>query len=258
MRRALLTAAIALLALAGAGIARGELAQQGDLRLAFNGRFVPQSLPRDRPAPVTVNLTGSVATADGQPPPQLRRISIAVNRHGSFFTRGLPVCSASQLEQTSTREALARCAGALVGRGRFGANIDFPTTTALPVEGKMLAFNSRVGHRQAILMHIHGWRPVQATFVLTFTVTHPRHGTFGTVLTAKIPKLASDLGYVTDVSMSFGRRYSYGGKRRSFLSARCATPLGFPGAVFSFARGSFSFAGGQRLTTTLRRNCRVR
>lgn len=258
MRRTALAIVVSALALAGTGIAHGELAQQGDLRLAFNGRFVPHALPRDRAAPVTVSLTGSVGTADGRPPPQLRRMSIAVNRYGRFFTRGLPVCPPSQLEQTSTQVALDRCRGALVGRGRFGANIDFPTTTALPVEGRMLAFNSRVGNRQAILMHIYGTKPVQATFVLTFKITHPQRGSFGTVLTTQIPRLASDLGYVTDVSMSFGRKYWYAGKRRSFLSARCAAPPGFPGAIFSFAKGSFSFAGGQRLTTTLTRDCRVR
>jgi hypothetical protein len=122
----------------------------------------------------------------------------------------------------------------------------------------MLAFNSRVGKRNVILMHIYGSKPVQATFVLTFKISHPRRGTFGTVLSTRIPKLASDLGYVTDVAMSFGRRFRYRGKRRSFLSARCAAPLGLPGALFSFARGSFSFAGGLRLTATLTRDCRVR
>jgi hypothetical protein len=258
MRRLVLTALLSALVLAGAGAARGELAQQGKLRLAFSGRFAPHSLPRDGVAPVTVSLAGSVTSIGGGPPPPLRRISIAVNRHGRFFTRGLPVCVPSQLEQTSTRVALARCRGALVGRGRFDANIDVPTATPLPVEGKMLAFNSRVRRRRAILMHIHGTQPVRATFVLTFFVTHPRRGAFGTVLTARIPRLASDLGYITDISMSFGRRYAYAGRRRSFLSASCAAPPGFPGGTFTFLRGSFSFAGGQRLTTALVRDCRVR
>jgi hypothetical protein len=258
MWRPVLAIALLLSVLTVSGPARGELTQQGNIRLSFNARFAPKVLPRDKLAPVTVDLTGSVGTADGGPPPQLRRISIAVNRYGLFFTRGLPVCPASELEQTSTQVALSRCRSALVGRGRFGANIDFPTSAALPVEGRMLAFNSRVGKRQAILMHIYGSKPVQATFVLTFKISHPRHGTFGTVLSTRIPKLASDLGYVTDVSMSFGRRYTYAGQRRSFLSARCAAPLGLPGALFSFARGSFIFAGGQRLTMTLTRDCRVR
>lgn len=258
MRRSTVTIAALALALALVATASGELVQRGGLRLAFNGRFAPHTLPRNRAAPVTVDLSGSIATADGKPPPQLRRISIAVNRHGRFFTRGLPTCAASELEQTSTKVALSRCRRALVGQGRFGANIDFPATAALPVEGRMLAFNARIGGRPAILMHIYGSKPVQATFVLTFKISHPRRGTFGTVLSTRIPKLASDVGYVTSVSMSFGRRYSYAGKRRSFLSARCAAPLGLPGALFSFARGTFSFAGGKKLTSTLTRDCQVR
>ena len=94
--------------LLGGALAHGEVAQQGGLRVAFNARFAPRALPRARSAPVRFKLTGSVATANGAPPPQLRRISIAVNRYGSLFTRGLPVCAASQLEQTPTRLARVR------------------------------------------------------------------------------------------------------------------------------------------------------
>jgi hypothetical protein len=258
MRRFALTAMLLVTALVGAGIAHGELVQRGNLRLAFNGSFAPHALPRERTAPVTVNLSGSVATADGTRPPQLRRISISINRYGRLFTRGLPTCRAGELESTSSQAALARCRGALVGSGHFAANVDFPSLAPFPVKGRMLAFNSRVGGRKAIVLHIHGSNPVEATVVLTFHISHPRHGTFGTVLTTKIPKIASDLGYVTDINLTFGRRYRYAGKERSFLSARCAAPAGFPGALFNFARGSFTFANGQTLTTTLARDCLVR
>lgn len=258
MRRLALTSALLATALLGGGIARGELVQRGDLRLAFDGGFAPNALPRERAAPVTVSLSGSVATTDGSRPPQLRLISIAINRYGRLSTRGLPTCPPGQLEQTSTRTALSRCRGALVGHGHFGANIDFPDRTPFPVEGRIVAFNSRSHGRPAILLHIYGWSPVQATIVLTFKITHPRSGDFGTVLSTRIPRIASDLGYVTDIDLTFGRRYRFEGRRRSFLSARCAAPAGFPGAIFAFAKGSFSFANGQRLTTTLARDCRVR
>lgn len=258
MRRFLVPLALLCLAALGAGVAHGELAQRGGLRISFDGGFAPQALPRDRTAPVTVHLNGSVATTDGSRPPQLRRISIAVNRYGRLFTRGLPTCRAGRLEATSTPIALARCRGALVGRGRFQANVDFPTTSSFPVEGRMLAFNSRVAGRPAVLLHIHGSSPVRATVVLAFKISHPRRGRFGTVLTTKIPRIAGDLGYVTDVSLRFGRRYRHSGAPRSFLSARCAAPAGFRGAIFTFARGSFAFANGQTLTTNLTRDCRVR
>jgi hypothetical protein len=243
--------------LLGAGLAHAELSQKGSLRLSFDARFSPHALPRDRDVPVTVSLSGSIRTTDGSRPPQLRTISIAVNRYGRLSTRGLPTCSTRRLEATSSKMALAACRDALVGRGRFGANVDFPELK-FPVEGRMLAFNTRRAGRTAIALHIYGTNPVEATFVLIFKITRPAKGRFGTVLTTRIPRIASDLGYVTDLSLTFERRYRYRGEARSFVSARCAAPPGLPGGLFSFARGSFSFANGQTMTTTLVRDCLVR
>ncbi len=243
--------------LLGAAVAQGELRQVGNLRLAFDARFVPHALPRDRDAPVNVTLSGSVRTTDGSRPPQLRSISLAVNRYGRISTRGLPVCPLRELEATSTDAALAACRGALVGQGRFGANVDFPDLL-FPVEGRMLAFNSLSRGRPAIALHIYGSNPVETTLVLPFRISHPKRGRFGTVLTTRIPKIAADIGYVTDLSLSFGRRYRHRGEARSFISARCAAPPGFAGAIFAFARGSFSFADGKTLTQTLTRDCLVR
>lgn len=247
-----------LCALLGAGLADAESTVQDDLRLSFDARFSPHSLPRDRDAPVRIDVSGAVRTVDGSRPPQLRRITIAVNRYGRLFTRGLPTCDPGRLESTSSAVALRRCRRALVGRGRFGANVELPSVSTFPVEGRMLAFNGRVGKRRVVFLHIHGSNPVEATIVLAFRIRHKRRGKFGTVLSAKIPRIASDLGYVTDVSLSFARRYRFRGESRSFLSARCAAPAGFPGAIFSFARGSFDFAGGKRVTATLVRDCLVR
>jgi hypothetical protein len=258
MKRLCLIAAAVGTVLLAAGIARAEVFGDGDLRVSFSGRISPHSLPRDRNVPVRVSLVGAIRTPQGVRPPQLRRISIAVNRYGRLSTRGLPRCPTGQLESTDTQTALERCGGALVGRGRFGATLESPSLPPLPVEGKVVAFHGGHPGRSAILLHIHASRPIEATVVLTFSIRHRSRGTFGTVLTTTIPRIAADLGYVTDLSLYFGRRYTAGGERRSFISARCAAPAGFPGALFTFARGDFIFAGGKRVTTTLARDCLVR
>jgi hypothetical protein len=258
MRRLSAMTMLCLATLLGVGMASAEPVQKGNLLLSFGGRFTPHALPRDRDVPVRVDLTGSVRTTDGSRPPQLRTISIAVNRHGLVSTEGLPICHAGLLESTDSQVALARCGSALVGHGHFGADVQFPSQAPFPVEGKMLAFNGRSHGKPVILVHIHGSHPVEATVVLTFTIHHPQRGKFGTVLSTRIPLIASDLGYVTNVSLDFGRKYRYAGKQRSFVSARCAAPDGFPGALFSFARGTFTFADGKQLTTTLARDCVVR
>jgi hypothetical protein len=257
-RRALISLLLLSTLLFGATVARGELSGSNGLFVSFGGGFTPRALPRDRDVPVTVNLNVAIKTSDGTRPPQLRRITLAVNRYGRLTTKGLPTCHPSLLESTDPSTALARCGDALVGRGSFGANVEFPNRAPFPVRGQMLAFNSRSHGRQAILLHVHGSNPVEVTVVLTFTIHHPKDGNFGTVLTTRIPRLASDLGYVTDVSLVFNRRYRYRGRQYSFLSARCAAPTGFPGAIFSFTRGTFDFAARKPIVTTLTRDCVVR
>jgi len=257
MRRTLLTA-LAVSMLLGAGLAQAELVQRGDLRISFEGKFNPRELPRDRNAPVGIQVRGSIATADGSRPPELRKIQIGVNRYGSVRTRGLPRCRPGRIQNVSTEIAKRRCRRAQVGYGSFGANVDFPTEPSFPFKGRILAFNGWVGGRPAMLLHIHGTIPVRATTVLIFKITHPSKGRFGTVFTARIPKIASDLGYVKQISLRIDRRFRDDGRRRSYLNARCAAPPGFSGGPFSFARGNFSFANGQRLAVTLTRTCRVR
>jgi hypothetical protein len=249
----MVTAAVML----GAGLARAEVVQRGDVRLDFDGRFAPRILPRDRNAPVSVLIGGSVSSVHGGRPPGLRQISIAVNRYSKLYTRGLAICRPGVLQSTSTKEALERCGPALVGTGNFGAIVDF-SNDQFPVTGRILAFNSGSPRRPKLLLHIYNANPAKTTIVLKFAITHPKRGDFGTVFTARIPEIASDLGYVTDLSLHFDRQYRFRGRPRSFLSARCAAPAGFGGGPFAFARGRFEFANGQRLSTTLTRVCQVR
>ena len=258
MRRLAISAVLATIVLTSAVAARGELIQQGNLRVHFDGQLRPRALPREHPAPVSVSLDGAVSTADGTRPPQLREMTIAVNRAGVVSSTGLPTCSAPQLQQTSSEAALRVCRSALVGSGHFAANVDFPGAPLIPARGEILAFNSRLHGRPGMLLHLYGSSPVRAAFVLPFEISHHRQGRYGAVFSTKIPELASDLGYVTEISMKIGRTYSYKGKPRSFLSARCAAPAGFTQVAFPLAKATFSFANGQRLTTGLLRDCKVR
>lgn len=259
MRSRLLIPAVAiLLALLGAGLAQAELSQDGNLRISFKGSFAPHSLPRDRPVPVTVDLEGAISTTDGSHPPALRRIEIALNRSGKLSTAGLPACSGAGLQSTSTQTALQRCRPSLVGRGSFEADVQFPGAGLVPASGTMLAFFGKKEGNPALVLHLYATAPVQTTFILPLTISHRASGQFGTILSARIPTLAGGLGSVTKIDLTIGRTYTYRGQRRGFINASCAAPAGFPGALFLLARGSFHFADGRKIDTTLARDCRVR
>lgn len=239
------------------GAAQGELVQEGDLRIHFDGQIAPKRLPRHGSAPVWVSLSAEIATTDGARPPQLRRIVVEINRHGTLLNRGLPLCRRSQLAYATTKAALRACGPALVGHGHVSAKIALPEQAPLPSEGELLAFNGRQGGQPVIFAQIYGSRPLPITFVLAFEI-HRHRGPFGTRLWAALPQLASDWGYITRIRMTLGRRFWAGGERRSYLSAGCPAPQGFPGAIFTLARAAYSFEDGRRLHSSLVRSCRVR
>jgi hypothetical protein len=257
-RRLPIAAFLVVTCLLGASLARAELGQDGNVRISFSGNFSPHALPRDRLAPVTIAVKGSIGTTDGTHPPAVRRIEIAINRHGLLSTQGLPACSGPLLQSTSTETALERCRPALVGRGSFGAEVELAGNGPVFATGQTLAFYGKSNGQRALLLHLYITTPVRATFVLPLTISQRGNQLFGTVLSAKIPSLAGGLGSVTKIDLTIGRNYTYHGQRRSFISASCPAPAGFSGAAFSLARGSFYFADGKKIETTLSRACRVR
>ena len=259
MRRILvIPLAIFALVLLGAGVALGDLAGGPAPIVTLNARITPQALPRVALAPVAVEVDETIRSRDGADPSPLRQIVIAINRYGKMSNTGLPVCPAGKIESTTTEQALARCKSALVGHGSLAANVVLPQISPFPAHGKLLAFNGRLRGKNVILAHVFGPDPVPTTFVLPFAISHQRSGTFGTTLTAKLPSIAGDWGYVTDIHLTIHRRYRFEGQSRSFLSANCPLPEGFPVASFTFARGTYTFANGQTVSTAVTRVCKVK
>lgn len=257
MRKSLLAFFAAALVLTIVVPARGELVEHGDLFVRFQGGLAPTALPRNSRAPIQVSVRGIVTTLSGQRPPALRRISIALNRGGRLDSRGLPRCRMRELVSTGDGQALANCGDALVGRGSYLANTAFPEQLTFPASGRILAFNAIVDGRPAILAHIYGTEPVATTRIVVFRIQH-RRGAFGTVLSGALPPAMNRYGYVKRIDLSFFRRFVYRSQTRSYLSAACPAPAGFPGAVFPFARASMGFEDGRTLSSTLTRSCRVR
>lgn len=237
--------------------ASAELVERGGLFVKFSGGIAPNALPRDDYAPIEVGIAGTVKTLSGERPPPLRWISVAINRGGRLSTHGLPLCHPAEIDPGSSAEALAACGPALVGEGSFLAGTAFPEQPTFPTRGRILAFNSLSDGRPAILAHVYGPKPAPSTRLITFRIR--RHGgTFGTSLTGTLPVSVNRYGYLRRISLRLFRVFRYRGEPRSYLSASCAAPPGFPGAVFPFARASMAFADGRRLSSTLTRSCRVR
>jgi hypothetical protein len=257
-RGARLAAALAaVLALGAVAIATAEVNQEGNLRVAFDGKITPHALPRHEEAPVTVSVSGHITTTDNTEPPPLRTIRLAINKNGHIDYKGLPKCRYNDIQPSTNSEALAACRSALVGTGHFSAKVLLPEQSPFPSKGRVLAFNGEVLDHPVIFAHIYGTEPVPTSFVLPFVVRHS-NGQYATTLVAYLPKVGVKWGFVTGITLKLQRSFKVNGRTHSYLSAACSAPKGFPGAVFSFAKAEFAFAGDRTVSTPLTRSCKVK
>jgi hypothetical protein len=255
-RAPILVAILAATLLLGA-LAKAEVQQRKDVRVTFDGEISPNVLPRSSTRGVHVSFAAKIAPREAEVPPQLRKLSLAINRYGRFEPAGLPVCRLDQIQPSTTDDSLRACGPALVGEGRFSAKILFNQSTPFPAQGKVYAFNARLHGRPAILAHVYGTKPLPTSFTLPFTI-FKSHGTYGTLLRADLSQATTSAGYITGLSLDLGRSFRANGHRRDYLNAGCPAPSGLHVAPFPLARASFGFAGGETITQTLNRSCRAR
>jgi len=249
--------AIALLSLSALAAA-ATITQKGNLRVAVQGKLKPKKLPREGEAPIAVSVGGEISTTDETLPPQLKSIRIELNRNGVLDSKGLPVCPYPKIQPGSTSRALAGCRSSLVGKGSFSAEITLAGQEPYPTEGKLVVFNGEKGGKPVLYGHIYSSQPFATSFVIVFSLSKRRKGTYGSVLDAPLPKAMKAWGRLTGLRMTLSRRYSVKGKPHSYLSSGCPAPKGISTVPFSLARTSFEFAGGVQISSVLSSECRAR
>ena len=258
-RRSAAALAIALLVPAcfAVGPANAERSGRAGVIVSLDGSVSPRHLPRQRPAPISLTLAGTIRSSDGSPPPRLARIEIAFGARGGLSTAGLPRCPRARLRNATRRQALARCRAALVGRGSILAEVPLAPERPLPVRAGALAFNGRAAGHPAVWVHAYSASP-PVSFVLPFYLRSLRAGAYGVLLRAPVSRALGRWPRLRSFQITLGRRYRAHGTRRSYLSARCPLPPRFSIGFFPLARATYRFAPAPTLATTILRACRVR
>jgi DNA-binding beta-propeller fold protein YncE len=235
-----------------------SIVQKGSLRVRVESKLSPRNLPREGSAPVGVSIGWNVATTDGSAPPKLQQLQIEINRHGHFDAVGLPVCPIGKIQPASSARALANCRSALVGEGKFSAEVSIGSQEPYEAGGRLLVFNGERHGKPVLLGQIYSPHPFATSFVIVFGIEKRVHGAYGTTLSATLPKQLLNWGNLTGIEMTLSRRYGFKGTRKSYVTAGCPAPKGFGSAPFSLARTSFSFTGGASLSSTIDDVCKVR
>ena len=227
-----------VLAVAAAGIAVGERVQAGKLVLDVGGGFKPRKLPKKRRAPITLKVRADISTTDGSVPPPLQRLVLDFDRNGLLQNKRLPTCQPSKLENTTPAGARKACKRAIVGRGSVSALIAFPDQAPIPASSPLTLFNGpKLGGKPSVIIHAYAVVPAPATFVIPSPITRA-HGRYRYEVTANIPPIAGGYGSITHFGFKIHRLYKSKGKRRSYVSARCADGRLQAGGQFTFADGT--------------------
>jgi hypothetical protein len=250
-----ITLALGLALLALGALAQAESVRKGDLQVKFEGELTPHALPRSSQAPVNVSVSAKITPVGKAELPQLRQMSIGINRNGAINTKGLPLCELDDIQPATTADALAVCRQSLVGEGSFTADVPESGRAPFPSEGKLYAFNGVAEGHPAILAHVYGVRPAPTSFTLVFLISKSG-GTFGNTLKVDLPR--SESGTITGISLSLGKTFKSHGKKQSYVTGSCPAPKGVKVAGFPFAKASLSFSDGRKVSSTLNRSCKVR
>jgi hypothetical protein len=244
--------AAALVLLVAAGTAGAIRIRGGDLIVIANGGFSPTALPKYRDAPIELYGGGKISTVSGELPPILKTIAIEFDRHGSVQTTGLEVCRAAKLEATRVAAARRQCPAAIVGKGFGHAIVKFPEQAPIPISSPITLFNGpKVRGFDSVIAQAFTTVPVPTTFIVPIVIEKIRKGVYGYRTEATIPTIAGGAGIPISGRLRVGKRWTYKGKRYSFVNARCETG-------HLQARAALTFKDGTFLTGTLVRGCSVR
>jgi hypothetical protein len=247
--RALLVAAA--MAALGAAVAQGIELRAGKIVIVADGGFTPTRLPQHRNAPISLYGFAKFRTVDGTRPSPLRQLTIEFDKHGAVETRGLEKCTAHKIDPATTRRARKNCPGAIVGTGFGTAVVELPEQRPIEASSALTLFNGPRKHgNPTVLGHAFLSYPAPTTYVVQIEIEKINKGRYGYRTIADFPRIANDYGSPIYGRLRIGRKWSYKGKRLSYVNARC------PDGRLQ-ARGSVTFKDGSFAKGDFLRPCQI-
>jgi hypothetical protein len=235
-----------------AGVAQGTgaLVVVDNLILRADGGFQPRRLPSNDFAPIDFNGHVDFKSRDGGPPPTLQQAIVDFDRDGRLSVAGLPTCAPETVSQLSTDEARAACHTAIVGTGRVDAVISLESGSVQASSPLTLFNGPRLNGNPTVVIHARTTVPATQTYAIVVPIER-RSGEFRYRARLDVPPLAGGRGAITHIDVRIGRRYSAGGARRSYASARCSDGI-------LRTHGRFSFDDRTVIDGSVEKFCRAR
>lgn len=224
--------------------AEPEVAQIGNLFLRDNGGILPSKLPKHKQTPISGYINAQIGTTDGSHPPAIENVTVDFDKTIHLNAKGLPVCKKSLLVARTSTAAKKACSEAIVGSGEGEVEVAFPEQQPFAAKGPITLFNGGVhGHTTLLLIHTYVNVPAPTAVIVPVKISQIHRGRFGLRTHANIPPIAGGAGSVTKFKFKIGRKFTYMGKQKSYLTASCPT-----GSYYT--EGEVLFADGTKLGLT--------
>jgi hypothetical protein len=244
LTRAMAIGAGLALIVAASALAKPHVIRAGNLFLRDNGGIFPSKLPRHSQTPISARIDAAIGTVDGTHPPAVKTLNIDFDKSIQVNAKGLPICREGQLVARSTADAKKACPDAIVGSGEAEVEVAFPEQEPIDAKGPVFLFNGGV-HGGTTLLFVHTYVDVPAptAVIATVKITRIHRGHYGIHTVSQIPAIAGGAGSVIRFKLTIGRKFTYKGKKESYLTASCPTGL-------YYTEGDILFADGSRLRGT--------
>jgi hypothetical protein len=196
----------------------------GDIVIDGFGGFRPETLPKNKDAPIELYGGGKITTISGELPPVLKELNFEFDKHGSVVTKGLAVCTRKKLVATDVPAARRACGDAIVGEGKGTAVVAFPEQGLIRATSPLTIFNGPKKHgNNTVFVHAYLDDPVgPVTFIVPVEIKRISNGIYGYRTEAEIPKIAGGYGHPVSGELTIGRKWTFKGKKYSYVNARCA------------------------------------
>jgi hypothetical protein len=227
------------LIVAASALAKPHVIRAGNLFLRDNGGIFPSKLPRHSQTPISARIDAEIGTVDGTHPPAVKTLNIDFDKSIQVNAKGLPICREDQLVARSTADAKKACPDAIVGSGEAEVEVAFPEQEPIDAKGPVFLFNGGV-HDGTTLLFVHTYVDVPAptAVIATVKITRIHRGHYGIHTVSQIPAIAGGAGSVIRFKLTIGRKFTYKGKKESYLTASCPTGLYYTEGDILFADGS--------------------
>jgi hypothetical protein len=237
--RAAVVAAGLALAVGATASAKPHVIRAGNLFLSDDGGIFPSMLPRHSQRPISARINAEIGTVDGSHPPAVGTLNIDFDKSIRVNAKGLPVCTERQLEARSTVTAKKACPNAIVGSGEGMVEVAFPEQTPFTAKGPIVLFNGGThGGTTLLFAHAYVAVPAPTAVIATVKITRIHRGHYGTHTVSQVPVIAGGAGSVIKFKLSIGRKFTYRGKKESYLTASCPTGHYYTEGEILFRDGS--------------------